>query len=88
MMASGRPVEGLLEKAEVDELCRTMEQFGGRFVRRQPAVAKPYEINIAARRAQGTTRAANVARRFLCAPPSCWGSRVFRFISTPCWVPT
>ena len=54
-----RPVEGLLEQAEVDELLATMEQFGGRVSWRQAAgsEAKPYEINIALRDAlQGTTR--------------------------------
>ena len=46
-----RPVEGLLEQAEVEELLGTMEQFGGRVSWRQAAgsEAKPYEINIALR---------------------------------------
>ena len=44
-----RPVEGLLEQSEVDELLATMEQFGGRISWREGAEgeAKPYEMNIA-----------------------------------------
>jgi sucrose phosphorylase len=67
-----RPVEGLLEQAEVEELLGTMEQFGGRVSWRQAAgsEAKPYEINIALRDAlQGTTRGKDEwgLERFLCA---------------------
>ena len=67
-----RPVEGLLEQEEVDQLLATMEQFGGRISWRKIAgsAAKPYEINIALRDAlQGTVEGTDQwgLERFLCA---------------------
>jgi sucrose phosphorylase len=67
-----RPVEGLLEQEEVDQLLATMEQFGGRISWRKIAgsAAKPYEINIALRDAlQGTVEGTDHwgLERFLCA---------------------
>ncbi|MDA9941410.1 sugar phosphorylase [Luminiphilus sp.] len=67
-----RPVEGLLEQEEVDQLLATMEQFGGRISWRETAgsAAKPYEINIALRDAlQGTIEGKDQwgLERFLCA---------------------
>jgi sucrose phosphorylase len=67
-----RPVEGLLEQEEVDQLLATMEQFGGRISWRKIAgsAAKPYEINIALRDAlQGTVEGKDQwgLERFLCA---------------------
>ncbi|MBM27713.1 MAG: alpha-amylase [Halieaceae bacterium] len=67
-----RPVEGLLEQSEVDELLATMEQFGGRISWRETAdgEAKPYEMNIALVDAlQGTTAGPDKwwLERFTCA---------------------
>ncbi|MDC0411547.1 sugar phosphorylase [Luminiphilus sp.] len=67
-----RPVEGLLEQEEVDQLLATMEQFGGRISWRKTAesAAKPYEINIALRDAlQGTVGGKDRwgIERYLCA---------------------
>jgi sucrose phosphorylase len=67
-----RPVEGLLEQEELDQLLATMEQFGGRISWRKIAgsAAKPYEINIALRDAlQGTVGGKDQwgLERFLCA---------------------
>lgn len=67
-----RPVEGLLEQSEVDELLATMEQFGGRISWRETSdgTAKPYEINIALVDAlQGTTAGPDEwwLERFTCA---------------------
>ncbi len=67
-----RPVEGLLEQEEVDQLLATMEQFGGRISWRKIAgsAAKPYEINITLRDAlQGTVEGKDQwgLERFLCA---------------------
>ena len=67
-----RPVEGLLEQSEVDELLATMEQFGGRISWRETAdgEAKPYEMNIALVDAlQGTTAGPDEwwLERFTCA---------------------
>ena len=67
-----RPVEGLLEQAEVDELLATMERFGGRISWRETGdgEAKPYEMNIALADAlQGTTLGPDQwgLERFLCA---------------------
>ena len=67
-----RPVEGLLEQAEVDELLATMERFGGRISWRETSdgEAKPYEMNIALADAlQGTTSGSDQwgLERFLCA---------------------
>ena len=67
-----RPVEGLLEQEEVNQLLATMEQFGGRISWRKIAgsAAKPYEINIALRDAlQGTVEGTDQwgLERFLCA---------------------
>ena len=67
-----RPVEGLLEQEEVDQLLAIMEQFGGRISWRETAgsAAKPYEINIALRDAlQGTIEGKDQwgLERFLCA---------------------
>ena len=67
-----RPVEGLLEQSEVDELLATMEQFGGRISWRETTAgtAKPYEINIALVDAlQGTTAGPDEwwLERFTCA---------------------
>ena len=67
-----RPVEGLLEQSEVDELLATMEQFGGRISWRETAdgEAKPYEMNISLVDAlQGTTAGPDEwwLERFTCA---------------------
>ena len=67
-----RPVEGLLEQSEVDELLATMEQFGGRISWRETAdgEAKPYEMNIALVDAlQGTAAGPDEwwLERFTCA---------------------
>ena len=67
-----RPVEGLLEQSEVDELLATMEQFGGRISWREGAEgeAKPYEMNIALVDAlRGTTAGPDEwwLERFTCA---------------------
>jgi len=67
-----RPVEGLLEQSEVDELLATMEQFGGRISWRETTDgdAKPYEMNIALVDAlQGTTAGPDEwwLERFTCA---------------------
>jgi sucrose phosphorylase len=67
-----RPVEGLLEQAEVDALLATMERFGGRISWRETSdcQSKPYEINIALIDAlKGTTQGPDQfgMERFLCA---------------------
>ena len=67
-----RPVEGLLEESEVEELLVTMERFGGRISWRETgdAEAKPYEVNIALVDAlQGTTSGPDQwgLERYLCA---------------------
>ena len=67
-----RPVEGLLEQAEVDALLATMERFGGRISWRETSEgqSKPYEINIALIDAlKGTTQGPDQFgfERFLCA---------------------
>ena len=67
-----RPVEGLLEQAEVDDLLATMKRFGGRISWRETGdgEAKPYEVNIALADAlQGTTAGPDQwgLQRYLCA---------------------
>ncbi len=67
-----RPVEGLLEQSEVDELLATMEQFGGRISWRETTEGevKPYEMNIALVDAlQGTAAGPDEwwLERFTCA---------------------
>ena len=67
-----RPVEGLLDGADLDQLIATLEGFGGLISRRQTATgeSRPYEVNIALFDAlQGTTDGPDHwgVERFLCA---------------------
>ncbi|MGB0664034.1 MAG: sugar phosphorylase [Pontibacterium sp.] len=67
-----RPVEGLLEDNELNELVNTMQSFGGRISWRDlgAGVSKPYEINISLFDAlQGTIHGPDehAVNRFLCA---------------------
>jgi len=67
-----RPVEGLLDDAELEQLIKTMEHFGGRISWRalEGLAKKPYEINIALFDAlKGTVNGedSHQIERFLCA---------------------
>lgn len=67
-----RPVEGILKEAEVDNVIRTMREFGGRVSWRNLSGGerKPYEINIALYDAlQGTIKGVDDMGqdRFICA---------------------
>ena len=84
-----RPVEGLLEQSEVDELLATMEQFGGRIsAGDNDGTAKPYEINIALIEAlQGTTAGSDEwwLERFTCAHAIMLAWRVSPLYIHCCW---
>ena len=78
-----RPVEGLLDGADLDQLIATLEGFGGLVSRRQTAAGESRPMKSTSRclmpcKALPTAPTNGVSNAFCVPTPSCWGLRAYR----------